>query len=120
MRPERKRRVCIDPEAVVFKPRRTPLKELERIDLTLDELEAIRLCYLDGFYQEDAAFEMDISRQTLGRILMSANQKIADFIVNGKALFIGGGSVYRGKARGRKKYCPRREQKRLRQRLVRE
>jgi uncharacterized protein len=114
LRPERKRRVCIDPEAVVFKPRGTPFKQLEKIDLTLDELEAIRLCYLDGLYQEDAAKEMDISRQTLGRILISANQKIADFIVNGKALFIGGGSVYRGKTRGSKSFCPSREQKRQR------
>ena len=33
---------------------------------------------MEGLYQADAAEKMGISRQTLGRILISAHQKIAD------------------------------------------
>jgi len=66
---------------------------LEEINLTLDELEAVRLADLDGLYQEDAAKKMDISRQTFGNIINSAHKKIADALLNGKALKIEGGPV---------------------------
>ena len=42
-------------------------------------------------YQEQAAKKMNISRQTFGRIVESAHKKIADALVNGKALSIEGG-----------------------------
>jgi len=66
---------------------------LQHITLTFDELEAIRLTDLQGLYQEQAAEKMNISRQTLGRILESAHKKIADALVNGKALAIQGGPI---------------------------
>jgi len=66
---------------------------LEEINLTLDELEAIRLADFDGFYQKDAAKKMNISRQTFGNIIESAHKKIADAIVHAKALKIEGGVV---------------------------
>jgi predicted DNA-binding protein (UPF0251 family) len=66
---------------------------LQQITLTVDEFEAIRLTDLEGLYQEQAAKKMNISRQTLGRILESAHKKIADALVNGKALLIEGGPV---------------------------
>ena len=66
---------------------------LESINLTFDELEAIRLADLEGMYQEKAAQEMNISRQTFGRIIESAHKKIADALVNGKALSIDGGNI---------------------------
>jgi predicted DNA-binding protein (UPF0251 family) len=71
-----------------------PPEQLQRVDLSLDEMEAIRLCYLEGLYQEEAAEIMKISRQTLGRVLRSANQKIADFLVNKKTLCINSGNTY--------------------------
>jgi len=66
---------------------------LQQITLTVDELEAIRLTDLEGLYQAPAAKKMNISRQTLGRILESAHKKIADALVNGKALLIKGGTI---------------------------
>jgi len=66
---------------------------LEEIGLTLDELEAIRLADLEGLYQEDAAVKMNVSRQTFGNIINSAHKKIADALLNGKALRIKGGVV---------------------------
>lgn len=54
----------------------------------MDELEAVRLADYEGLYHEDAAVKMGISRATFGRILNNARRKIADAIVNGKALKI--------------------------------
>jgi predicted DNA-binding protein (UPF0251 family) len=70
---------------------------LEEINLTLDELESVRLADLEGLYQEDAAKKMNISRQTFGNIVDSAHKKIADALLNGKALKIEGGVVERVK-----------------------
>jgi len=61
--------------------------------LTFDEIEAVRLADLEGLYQEDAAKKMKVSRQTFGRIIESAHKKIADALVNGKALSIKGGPI---------------------------
>lgn len=91
-RPFKCRRVFGMPGADYFKPRGIPLSDLQEIGLTIDEFEAIRLADLEGLYQEDAAKKMDISRQTFGNIVASAHKKIADAIVNGKALKISGGS----------------------------
>lgn len=95
-RPFKCRRVCGTPGAVYFKPRGIPLFDLREIGLTLDEFEAIRLADLKGLYQEDAAKRMDISRQTFGNIIASAHKKIADAIVNGKALKISVGKNIKG------------------------
>ena len=68
---------------------------LEEVSLALDELEAIRLADLSELYQEDAAKKMNISRQTFGNIINSAHKKIADALLNAKALKIEGGTVER-------------------------
>ena len=91
-RPRHCRRVGCLPQATYYKPRGIPLSILEQVTLTVDELEAIRLADLQGLYQEEAAENMKVSRQTFGRILESAHKKIADALVNAKALSIEGGS----------------------------
>src|SRR4030043_903174 len=90
-RPRNCRRVGSMPESNYFKPRGIPLSLLEDVVLTVDEFEAIRLADLEGLYQEQAAEKMNISRQTFGRIIESAHKKVADALVNGKALKIEGG-----------------------------
>ena len=92
-RPRHFRRVGHLPLANFYKPRGIPLSVLQHITLTVDELEATRLADLQGLYQEQAAQKMNISRQTFGRILESAHKKIADALVNGKALSIEGGHI---------------------------
>ena len=92
-RPRHCRRVWQLPQANYYKPRGIPLSVLEEVTLTVDEFEAIRLTDLEGLYQADAAEKMNISRQTLGRILESAHKKIADALVHGKALLIKGGPI---------------------------
>jgi predicted DNA-binding protein (UPF0251 family) len=92
-RPRHFRKVGCLPQANYYKPRGIPLAVLQHITLTVDELEAIRLTDLEGLYHEQAAEKMNISRQTLGRILEAAHKKIADALVNGKALSIEGGPI---------------------------
>jgi len=94
-RPCRCRRIRCNPDTNYFKPRGIPLDSLEQVNLTLDELEAIRLADFNGLYQEDAAKKMNISRQTFGNIINSAHKKIADALLNAKALKIEGGIVKR-------------------------
>ena len=92
-RPKRCRLVGCDPGARYFKPRGIPMGDLEDVTVTVDELEAIRLADLEGLYQEEAAKKMDVSRQTFGRIVETAHRKIAEALVNGKALKIEGGEI---------------------------
>ncbi len=81
------------PEAIYYRPDGQSDQSCDAVILTLDEFEAIRLADFAGLYQEDAAGRMNISRQTFGRIIESAHKKIADVLVNGKALRIEGGNV---------------------------
>ncbi len=62
--------------------------------LTLDEFEAIRLADGEGLYQEEAAERMGVSRATFGRIVEAARRKVAQVLVEGKALRIEGGRVH--------------------------
>jgi predicted DNA-binding protein (UPF0251 family) len=92
-RPCKLRWVGFDPEATRFKPCGMPLRDLETVTLTLDELEAIRLADVEGLYQEDAAQRMNVSRPTFGNIITAAHGKVADFLVNTKCLIIEGGNI---------------------------
>ena len=90
-RPRNCRRVGSIPEINYFKPRGIPLTMLEEVVLTVDECEAIRLADLESLYQEQAAEKMKVSRSTFGRIIESAHKKVAEALVQGKALKIEGG-----------------------------
>ena len=92
-RPPRCRRVSFVPEATFFKPAGIPMRVLEEVSLSVDEAEAIRLKDLEGLEQEEGADEMGISRPTFQRILASARQKVADALLNGKAIRIEGGNI---------------------------
>jgi predicted DNA-binding protein (UPF0251 family) len=82
-------------EERVYKPAGVRMRGLERVSLTLDGLEAIRLADLEGLYQEDAAARMGISRATFARVLAEAHRAVAEALVRGKALDIGGGPIDR-------------------------
>jgi uncharacterized protein len=86
-----KRRVSCLPKATYYKPREIPLCDLEIINLSIEELEAIRLCDLLQVEQNEAADTMGISRKTFWNDLQKARSKVADALVNGKAIEISGG-----------------------------
>lgn len=100
MRPKKTRWVKCVPGERCFKPLCKPLKRLEGVYLTLDEFEAVRLACLEELEQAEAAKLMKISRPTFSRILTSAHRKIADGLVNIKAIRIEGGCC---KVKGRRK-----------------
>jgi len=94
-RPAKWRRIENLPKTVCFIPAEIPPKGGASNILLVEELEAIRLKDLLGLEQEDCAERMMISRPTFRRILLSAREKIADSLVKGKAIRVGGGNYAR-------------------------
>lgn len=67
------------------------MRMLEAVNLSVEELEALRLADIEGQYHEDAAERMEISRATFHRVLKEAHRKVAVALVEGRALGIEGG-----------------------------
>jgi len=86
------RRIYEEPDVTYFKPRGIPLMEMEDVNISVDEFEAIRLKDYKGLEQKDVAKKMRISQPTLHRMLVSARKKIAEALVEGKAIRIKGGN----------------------------
>lgn len=112
------RRVCAEFETKVFTPKEfetTPVKQNEHsielyrneidlqkvpyVTMNVEELEVLRLCDLEGFEQEQAAKQMQISRGTLQRILYSARQKSAKALCEGQGVVVTGGNYQISKQR---------------------
>lgn len=91
-RPPKCRRVAFLPGVTYFKPSGIPLATLEEVRLSVEEAEAIRLKDLEGLEQEQGAEKMSVSRPTFQRVLAAARKKIADALLNGKAIRIEGGN----------------------------
>jgi len=87
-RPRRVRRIAFTPDIVYFKPAGVRMRELEQIELEMDEVEAIRLFDVQGLEQKKCAEKMQVSQPTFSRILDSARKKISDAIIKGKAIRI--------------------------------
>ena len=87
-RPRLCRRIQFDPNITYFKPRGVPMRELEIVELTIEETEAYRLRHINNLEQKEAAKRMHTSQSTYQRILYSAYKKIADALINGKAIKI--------------------------------
>jgi predicted DNA-binding protein (UPF0251 family) len=64
------------------------MSELEILRLGLDELEAMRLCDLEGHEQEVAGVRMGISRGTVQRLLKSGRAKVVRALLDSSALVI--------------------------------
>ena len=90
-RPKCLRKVESLPQINYFKPRGIPLTQLEKVELRVEELEAIKQVHLEGNKRGKAAMNMGVSRRTLGRELKSGLRKVADALLNGKAIEIKGG-----------------------------
>ena len=92
--PRRKkcRRVAHIPRANYFKPAGIPKVELEEINLKIEEAEALRLKDLLRYDQVKCAEEMGVSRTTFQRILVEARYKVADAIINSRAVLLDGGN----------------------------
>jgi len=91
-RPFKCRRISFLPGTTYFKPAGIPLRFLDETTLAVEELEALRLKDIEGLEQEEGAREMGVSRPTFQRILGRARRKIAEALIEGKAIRIDGGA----------------------------
>ena len=80
--------VRFNPGVTYFKPRGIPLRLLEEVVLLPDEVEAMKLYEVDGLDQTKAAKKMKVSQPTFARILASANKKVSEALIKGKAIRI--------------------------------
>lgn len=87
-RPRACKNLRFRPKAYYYKPKGIPLRELEEIILTREEMEAVKLKDFDGLEQIEASKKMKTSQSTFQRILSLARLKIARAIVGGMALRI--------------------------------
>lgn len=91
-RPHKERRIQQLPPITHYKPVAIPLRDLDEVVLTYEEMEGIRLVDCEQLDMGEAAASMEVSRPTLHRIVSRARQKIATALWQGKALRIEGGS----------------------------
>lgn len=87
-RPRLYRRIRFRARVSYFKPQGIPMRVLEVVCLTREEVEALRLKNIQGLDQIEAAKKMKTSQSTFQRILSSAYQKMSDALINGKAIEI--------------------------------
>ncbi|NLB56685.1 MAG: DUF134 domain-containing protein [Lentisphaerae bacterium] len=90
-RPMKWRKICSLPESNRFGPLDSAADPNNYVNMTVDEYEAIRLIDLEGFTQEECAAQMKVARTTVQGIYVEARRKLAESLVNGKVLLIGGG-----------------------------
>ncbi|EEW08279.1 conserved hypothetical protein [Vibrio mimicus VM603] len=64
------------------------MSQLDSVELAPDELEALRLVDQLGLQQQQAALQMQVSRQTLANLVKAARFKVVDCLLNQKALHI--------------------------------
>lgn len=88
MRPRMLRRIRFNPHVKYFKPRGIPLKDLLEVELTTEEVEALRLKNIKNLNQVECAKKMNTSQSTFQRILSSAYKKISEAIIEGKSIEI--------------------------------
>jgi len=91
VRPTKERRVEYIPEVKLFKPAGVPKRNLSEVSWTIEEVEAIRLKDREGLTQQEAADRMEVSRPTFQRVLTIAREKIAEALIEGKAIRFQGG-----------------------------
>ena len=92
-RPTKCRRVCHYPQTLEFRPTVTD-EALPPVILAVDEYEAIRLIDREGLSQEECSRRMQVARTTVQRVYETARRKLADAIVEGRALRIEGGDFF--------------------------
>ncbi|MCL2150596.1 MAG: DUF134 domain-containing protein [Dehalococcoidia bacterium] len=90
-RPIKRRQISSLPEVSYYRPAGIPLKIMEEVCLSVEEMEAVRLKDAEGLKQSQGAVRMGVSRPTFQRILAGARRKIAWALVGGRAIRIDGG-----------------------------
>ena len=87
-RPIKQRRISFNPNVTYFKPQGVPMRDLEVVELTTEEVEALRLKNIKDLDQVGCAKTMKTSQSTFQRILSSAYKKITQALIEGQAIKI--------------------------------
>jgi len=89
-RPPKDRLIRMKRGSLSFVPLAVSGEPLQREPVVIrpDELEALRLVYLEGYTQEEAAELMRISRGTLWRALDNGRKKLVQALVEGRPIII--------------------------------
>lgn len=90
-RPRKQKKICALPRIDAFGPADVTQDQSDVVNMSIEEYEAIRLIDYEDLTQEQCAEVMCVARSTIQRIYMDARKKLADCIINGKGLKIGGG-----------------------------
>jgi uncharacterized protein len=88
MRRRSRRRIGYRFKETYFKPRGVPLNTLDETVLSFEELESLRLRYVEKLDQEKAAKKMSISQSQYQRDLTKALEKITKALIDGDAIKI--------------------------------
>lgn len=89
MRRRNRRRVRFDFDEIYFKPRGIPLSSLQEVHVSDEELETLRLRYIEKLDQEQAASKMEISQSQYQRDLSTVLEKISKALIEGNAISVG-------------------------------
>lgn len=87
-RPKLNRCIDFDPKVTYFKPQGVPMMYLDIVELSMEEIEALRLKNVEQLDQGECAIKMNTSQSTFQRILSSAYSKVSRALVDGKAIKI--------------------------------
>ena len=87
-RPKLNRCINFDPKVTYFKPQGVPMRHLDIVELSMEEIEALRLKNVEQLDQGECASKMNTSQSTFQRILSSAYSKVTRALVDGKAIKI--------------------------------
>ena len=105
-RPCKRRRVCAMPACRRFGSLEGTCSQ-EALEMSVDEFEAIRWVDWVGLTQEEAAQRMGVARATVQVIYNNARKKVAQCLVQGQELRIGGGQYELCSGPGPQQCCPR-------------
>jgi predicted DNA-binding protein (UPF0251 family) len=92
-RPPKPRNICEMPKYSVYGPKGVKMNKLNKIEMSIDELETIKLIDYSGYNQEEAALQMNVARTTVQRIYEIARKKVSQTLIDGAVLVIEGGHV---------------------------
>ena len=87
-RPRMCRRIRFNPKVLFYKPQGVPLRDLTIVELSFEEIEALRLKNVENLDQIAAAKKMKTSQSTFQRILASAYEKVSKALIEGSAIKI--------------------------------
>lgn len=87
-RPCLRRQIQFNPKINYFKPQGTLMRNLDVVELSHEEVEALRLKNIKNLNQAECAELMKTSQSTFQRILSSAYKKISLALIKGKAIRI--------------------------------